>query len=327
VDIIVITLQAGRELLLKMCNELIEIDSKTSKPIVVTLSGSNEILGEGRELLKNNGVPVYDSTYRTVLALSHLVNYSRSIQKIDQQDKIKTISDRLDEEFLFDVQPETGGVWTEEKAKTVLQGLGIRVPKGILIKRKDELIDYSQDLKFPVVAKVISADILHKSDAGAVQLGIQDFNHLLESYDRMIDSARRYASHAVISGVLIEEMIAEKGLEMLIGVKTDPQFGPVIVCGLGGIFVEVFKDVSIRHAPVDFSEAKQMVSELKGYPLLSGTRGSKSMDVDAFAQALSNISHFAYEHRQKISEMDINPIVVMEEGKGIVALDGLIIWK
>jgi acetate---CoA ligase (ADP-forming) len=253
VDIIVVTLQAGRELLRKLCNELIEIDAKISKPIVVTLSGSNEIVGEGRELLKNNGVPVYDSTYRTVLAIRHLVHYSQSIQKMDHPDAIKPITNVLDEEFRSNVQPESGGVWTEEKAKKILQGLGIPVPKGILIKNKDELIHSYQNLKFPVVAKVISADIPHKSDVGAVQLGIQDFNQLLESYDRIIGAARRHVPHAVIRGVLIEEMIAEKGVEMLIGVKRDPQFGPIIVCGLGGIFVEVFRDVSIRHAPVDFS--------------------------------------------------------------------------
>jgi acyl-CoA synthetase (NDP forming) len=121
-------------------------------------------------------------------------------------------------------------------------------------------------------------------------------------------------------------MVNESGVEMFIGVEDDAQFGPLIVCGLGGIFVEIFEDVGIRRAPISPEEARQMLTELKGYHLLAGARGSAKADIEALVTALVRVSEFAYQHRGALKEMDLNPVIVATEGSGIIALDGLIVW-
>lgn len=183
------------------------------------------------------------------------------------------------------------------------------------------------NLPYPVVGKIISDDVLHKTDAGGVKINIQNSKELEEACEEILSSVKKNIPDAHIEGILVEEMIQDDGLEMFIGVKEDPEFGSLIVCGLGGIFIEVLKDVSIRKVPINRDEAYAMLRELKGYPMLEGVRGENHKDIHALTEALVRISEFASHYNGKIQEMDINPIRVFEEGKGIAALDGIIIWK
>jgi acyl-CoA synthetase (NDP forming) len=320
VDSIVVQTTVGGKLLKKVCTQIAEIDQQTDKPIIVTLTGSSEITGEGRAILQELGVPVYTTSYKTMLAIKYLVNFSRFCNKDDIELPQQIITKSEDSE---DMQ----GIWTEERVKQTLSSMEIRVPKGAIIQDRSHLNSVKDNLQYPVVCKVISRDVLHKTDSGGVRVNIRNSKELEGAFEEILSSVKKHAPSAHIEGILAEEMIKEDGVEMFIGIKEDPEFGSLIVCGLGGVFIEVLKDVSIRRAPINREEAHKMLKELKGYQMLEGVRGGKQRDIHALAKALVRISQFASQHNGKIREMDINPIWVFEEGKGIAALDGIIVWK
>ncbi|MEW9677839.1 acetate--CoA ligase family protein [Lentibacillus sp. L22] len=320
VDVIVVQTTFGGELGKKICNKVAEIDQKTDKPIVVTITGTNELTGKGRAILQNKGVPVYTTSYKTMLAIKYLVDFTTFCNKDDIVPSNQT--------FIINEGKEgIKGVWTEERVKQELSSLGIRAAQGTVIKDYNHLESAKDNLPYPVVGKIISDDVLHKTDAGGVKINIQNSKELEEACEEILSSVKKNIPDAHIEGILVEEMIQDDGLEMFIGVKEDPEFGSLIVCGLGGIFIEVLKDVSIRKVPINRDEAYAMLRELKGYPMLEGVRGENHKDIHALTEALVRISEFASHYNGKIQEMDINPIRVFEEGKGIAALDGIIIWK
>lgn len=318
VDVIVIHTTFGGELGKKICKSISEIDKQTEKPIIITVTGSSELTGEERNLLQVEGVPVYATSYRTMLAIKYLVDFSRFCMEKE------TETEQL---WINDGSEEMEGIWTEVKVKKALSEMGITVPQGILVNDRSHLEKVKDQFQYPVVGKVISPDVLHKTDAGGVKVNIQNAIELEMAFENILQSVKQHSPNASIEGILIEEMFQGDKVEMFIGVKEDPQFGPLIVCGLGGIFIEVLKDVAIRRAPIQIQTAEEMLKELKGYPLLQGVRGENRKDISALAEALVKISIFAAQNKGKIQEMDINPVWVLDEGKGIAALDGIIVWK
>ncbi len=318
VDAVVVATTFGRELLKSMCLDLAEVDRATGKPILTALTGSGDIITPGKQVLEAAGVPVYVSPYRTVKALSYLVRFSEFLrEKPGSEEGVEPADPPV---------AEPGTVWTEERVKEHLSRLGVCVPEGRLLHSREEVESSAGELRYPVVAKVVSPEIPHKTEAGAVRPGIAGPEDLRLAYEEVLGSAGRYAPEASVTGVLVEEMVGGEGVEVFIGVSTDPQFGPLVVCGLGGIFAEVLEDTSIRRAPVGIEEARRMVSELKGYPLLAGVRGGAKMDVEAFARAVTEVSRFASRNRRRLREMDVNPVKVLPQGQGIVALDGMAFW-
>ena len=319
-DIIVIQTTFGGVLGEQICRKVVEIDQREEKPIIVTVTGTEELTGKGRQVLRENGVPVYKTTYDTMLAVKHLVQISEFYKKEQILSNYSTPTTyAVTEEYKT-------RIWTEDKSKNQLKQLDINIPKNTIIQSVEQMELLIKDLQFPLVAKIISEDILHKTDAGGVKLSIQNIEEAKKAFYEIIEASKNYNSKARIQGVLFEEMLNEKGIEMFIGVKSDPQFGSFIVCGLGGIFIEVLKDIAIRHIPIDKNEAKSMIEELKGYSMLLGTRGQERSDIEAFAEALVKISDFVHQQNGTLREMDINPIVVLNEGEGIIALDGLFVW-
>ncbi|WP_165820877.1 acetate--CoA ligase family protein [Pueribacillus theae] len=319
IDAIIVQTTFGGELGKKICEKIAEIDKTTDKPIIVTVTGSKEITGHGKAYLEEKGVPVYTTSYKTMVALKRLVEFSLACKDTEKNEIHHAITYQI--EF-----PESG-VWTEEKVKQILAEMNIRVPKGTVIKSKEQLEKVKDTLSFPVVCKVISDDILHKTDAGGVKVNIRNPQELQKSYEDLMNSVKKFSPTAKMTCVLVEEMIQEEGVEMFIGIKDDPDFGSLIVCGLGGVFIEILNDISIRKTPISINEAHQMLKELKGYALLEGVRGSVKRDIQALAEAIVQISNFAHTNEGKMKEMDINPIWVFQEGKGIAALDGMIVWK
>jgi len=319
VDAVVITTTFGTELLQKLCLELVEVDRLTPKPLLVTLTMSRELTADGLGILREATIPVYQSPYRTTRALSYLVRFSKFIE--EAVPPAPTANGRVAPSNL-----EPAGIWTEEKVKKALSEWGIKAPRGEFLEDLGELDRVALTLDYPVVAKVISPDIPHKTDVGAIRIDIGNSTELVRACKEIVDVAKERQPRAEINGVLIEEMVNESGVEMFIGVEDDAQFGPLIVCGLGGIFVEIFEDVVIRRAPISLEEARKMLAELKGYPLLTGARGGAKADVDALLMALVRVSEFAYQHREVLKEMDLNPVIVSTEGRGLVALDGLVVW-
>ncbi len=215
---------------------------------------------------------------------------------------------------------------SEGESKKILKKYGITVPKEYVAQSPEEATEYAEKIGYPVVMKVESSDILHKSDAGAVLLGVSDKESVIRGYHKILYNCRNYKPEAKIGGILIQEMFPV-GLEMIVGVQVDPQLGPMVLLGMGGIFVEIFKDVALYPAPVNEQEAELMIRSLKAYPLLAGYRGAKKLDVQALARTVAAMSTLAVENKDNLAELDINPLFVYEGGKGTAAADGLAVLK
>jgi succinyl-CoA synthetase beta subunit len=216
-------------------------------------------------------------------------------------------------------------VLTEYDAKRLLKAYGVPSTREVLCGSLSEAKDAAEEIGYPVALKVMSGDILHKTEAGVVALQLRNEEELRNAYGRLLEHAHTFAPHAHIQGVLVQEMV-EEGLECLVGVKRDPLFGPMVAVGLGGIYVEVLKDLVLRKAPVSEGTALGMIEQLKGYPLLAGARGQKKRDIAALARLLRIVSEFACAEPDLL-ELDINPVFVRAEGEGVVAADALVLRR
>jgi acyl-CoA synthetase (NDP forming) len=212
---------------------------------------------------------------------------------------------------------------TEIEAKEMLQEAGINVNDTRLAKSKEEVVKTVEQLGLPVALKIISPDITHKSDSGGVMLGLKTIKQVVEAYEKMLGTIKKKHPQAVIHGVSVQKM-AESGVEVIIGVSKDDQFGPVLMFGLGGIFVEILKDVTFKIAPLTEQDAHDMIREIKGYPLLEGYRGQKAVDVSYLEKLLLKVSRFV-EKNPDIKELDINPIFAYSDNA--VAVDARVILE
>lgn len=213
----------------------------------------------------------------------------------------------------------------EVEAKEVLREAGVPVNETFTAGSREEAVSLSIKLGFPVVLKVLSRDVLHKTEAGGVELNITSPEQVEKSYDRIMAAAREKYPQACIEGVSVQKMVGG-GTEVIIGMTKDPQFGPMLMFGLGGILVEVLKDVSFRIVPLAEADAWDMISEIKGYPMLRGFRGSAPVNEEALAEVLMRLSSFIERHPE-IEEMDINPLFATE--KGVLAADARMVlnWE
>ncbi|MDV3104525.1 acetate--CoA ligase family protein [Thermococcus waiotapuensis] len=214
----------------------------------------------------------------------------------------------------------------EYEAKQVLKAYGLPVPNEKLARTLDEALKYAEEIGYPVAMKLMSPQILHKSDAKVVLLNIKTPEELKEKWEVIHENAHKYRPDAEILGVLIAPML-RPGREIIIGVTEDPQFGHALMFGLGGIFVEVLKDVTFRVIPITERDARKMITEIKGYPILAGARGEKPADIEAIVDMLLRVSELVDELRDYIKEMDLNPVFVYSEGEGAVVVDARIILK
>jgi acyl-CoA synthetase (NDP forming) len=215
---------------------------------------------------------------------------------------------------------------SEQTSKRLLAGAGLTVIEDRLATTADEATDAARELGFPLVLKIASADIAHKTEVDGVRVGIDSAEDVGNVFRALMESVKRQRPAARLDGVLVSPMVGN-GVETILGIHRDPVFGPVVMFGLGGVLVEVLNDVSFRVAPFDEEEAKRMVSELKGYAILRGTRGKGPYDLPALFAALARLSQFAAVHADAIESVDVNPFLVLPEGQGAIALDALIIPK
>lgn len=218
----------------------------------------------------------------------------------------------------------SGEPLSEREAKPILAKAGVTFPKEALIKPGDDAGVVSASVGFPVVLKISSPDIAHKTEIGGVIVGVKDEAEAREAAATIFARAREKRPDARIEGILVSPMISG-GVEIIAGVVRDAAFGPVVMFGLGGVFVEVLKDVTFRVAPFDVAEAHRMIREIRGFAMLEGVRGAPPSDIDALAQMLSALSVFAAANADTVESIDLNPVRVMEKGKGVVALDALIV--
>jgi acetate---CoA ligase (ADP-forming) len=321
VDSLVVTTTFGGQLVSSMMEDVAAIDKTTPKPILVNLTGSDELIGSARQLLEKERVPVYDSVSRTTAALKKLLVYSQFLKKR----KTRELG-QLNVQEIVRKQDLTDEL-NEHEVKALLSSYQISVPNGKIVTTEAEVSALFHTLQAPLVAKVVSKKILHKSDVGGVVLNIQTEEDALQAFASIHHSVQQKLPNAAIEGILIEEMIASPSLEIIVGVKHDPQFGQMIMCGSGGVYVELLKDVSLRCTPIIYEDAFEMIKELKTYPLFNEFRGGPQYDVEALANALVQVSQLAITYSDEIAEMDINPLIVRPKGQGVVALDGLMVLK
>ena len=219
-------------------------------------------------------------------------------------------------QIIDEVRSQGRTVLTEVESKQLLRQAGIKVIETELATSKEEAIAISQKLGFPVVLKIASADIVHKSDAGGVRLGLATAKEVGEAYQDILGAVKRSYPKAKIQGVAVQKM-ARPGIEVIIGMSKDDQFGPVLMFGLGGIMVEVLKDVSFRLVPLAKRDAAEMVREIKGYPLLEGYRGQEAADISYLEELLLKVSDFVAQNPE-VSELDLNPIFAYRHGALVV---------
>jgi acyl-CoA synthetase (NDP forming) len=210
---------------------------------------------------------------------------------------------------------------TEIEAKQMLEDAGIPVSPARLATTKDEARKVADQLGYPIVLKIVSPQITHKSDVGGVALGLASGDEVAAAFDRVVASAKQHVPDATIEGVAVQRM-EKQGTEVIVGVTKDPQFGPVMMFGLGGVLVEVLKDVAFRVIPIEQRDAKQMIEEIKGYPLLEGYRGSDPADVSKLHDLLLKLSSFIEKHPE-IAELDLNPVFAYKDG--CIAVDARIV--
>jgi acetyltransferase len=299
--------------------------SKTvDKPILACFMGEQRV-GPGIQVLNDYHIPNYSFPERAVGAMKGMADWWESSHKpLPKYEKFRVDRNRVFELFNR-VRSEGRFSLGDAEARDVMEAYGFRIPRSVLAKTVGEAVEAASTIGYPVVMKVASPDILHKSDIGGVRLNVRDAEQLRDLFDLLIYRAQRFMPDADIWGVQVQEMVPT-GKEVIIGVNRDPQFGPLLMFGLGGIYVEVLKDVTFRIAPVARAEAVDMIDEIRSYHLLRGVRGEKPSDLDAIVDAILRVSQLVTDFPE-IVEMDINPLTVHEAGRGAVAVDMRFVLK
>ncbi|AGF79136.1 acyl-CoA synthetase (NDP forming) [Desulfocapsa sulfexigens DSM 10523] len=289
-----------------------------TKPIVAAFMGGHETTLLRKELVAA-GLPLYKSPERAVAALKAMGEYA-AWKKRPPRTVTRFKVNRRRVERILSRRQRTGMLQLGEvKGKDVLGAYGFHVPTGALASTAEEATEIAERIGYPVAMKIVSPDIVHKSDLGGVFLNVSNRESAEDTYDLMTLKIRKKVPGARIEGVYVEKM-ASKGLEVIIGMTRDPQFGPMLMFGLGGIFVEVMKDVTFHLAPITEQEAIQMLKSTKSYAMLQGRRGQSGVDVVAIASGLQRISQLTTDFPQ-ILELDINPFIVGEFGSEPVVAD------
>lgn len=216
------------------------------------------------------------------------------------------------EKILSQAREEGRKALLETEAKTICAEYGIPVTRFRLAKSEAEAARYAEEIGYPTVLKIVSPDIIHKSDVGGVKLNLKNADEVRNAHRQIIENVEKHKATAKIVGVLVQEM-APPSTEVVVGAIKDPQFGPALMFGLGGILVELLKDVTFRVAPIKRQDAQEMITEVKAYPLLKGYRNVPPADMDAIVKILLNTSKLVMDH-QEIKELDLNPIIVYEKG-------------
>ncbi|KAG2481004.1 MAG: acetyl-CoA synthetase (ADP-forming)/ 4-hydroxybutyryl-CoA synthetase [Nitrosopumilales archaeon] len=302
----------------KLAEVIVAMSKKYKKTMLASLMGLDEGI-TNREILAAGEIPYYtyaEGAIRTLDAMLRFAKWTSSspgkILKLKvNKAKAKTIFDKVKREG----RPNL----LEEEGQEVLRAYGFPLPKSTLAKTENDAVKTAKKIGYPVVMKITSPQIIHKSDAGGVKVNLKNDNEVKVAFKTIVTNAKKYNKKAEIKGVLIVEMI-KGGKEMIIGSKLEPGMGPVIMLGMGGIYVEVLKDVTFKLAPVTDKEADDMISSIKMKKILEGVRGEKPSDVKKLSECIQRLSQLVTDFKE-IKELDMNPVLVMEQGKGCKILD------
>lgn len=296
-------------------------DRRNPVPVLTSFMGGSEV-EKAIEFLAEKNIPNFKIPEEAIDTLKVMMDYNKwksaeifTVEKFDVDNRrVKEIFERCRCEGRIELG--------EMESREILKIYGIRLPKAELARDIGGAKQIAKRIGYPLVLKIVSPNILHKTDVGGVKVRIEDEKDLEENYDQILFNVKKYMPGANIRGILVQEFIEDKK-ETIIGMSEDPQFGPVIMFGLGGIYVEALKDVSFRIAPVSRRAASEMIEEIKAVKLLKGTRGEDPSDIDSIIDIILKVSQLVTDFSE-IMEMDINPLFVKRQGEGSIAGDARI---
>jgi acyl-CoA synthetase (NDP forming) len=300
--------------------DVARVCAATTKPVLVAWCADVERTREGYEALAAVGTPRYDTPVRCARGMDALWHFERARRDHERisAEPVLRLERPAQRQALAGLQADL----TEYQAKQVLADYGIPVTSEALATTAEQAVVLAAQIGFPVVMKIVSPMIPHKTEAGGVKVGVRDAQAVREAFSEIVANAGCHSPGAPIDGVLVQAMVSG-GTEVIVGVTQDPLFGPAILFGLGGIFAEVMKDVCFRIAPITRSEAMAMIRSIRAFPILDGARGRPKADLDALADALVRLAALAVDLQDSIAEIDINPLIVLPAGQGVVAVDAL----
>jgi len=302
----------------KTAEAVVRVSQRSDKPILGCFMGEANV-GPGIEILNKGGVPNYQVPERAAAALAAMWSYRQWLEQ--PEDEVPRFeADRESVRRIFEKVRSSGRVtMSETEARGVLQAYGIPMPRSELARSAEEAVEAAERIGYPVVMKIASPDILHKTDIGGVKLNLLSASDVRDAFDLIMYRATRYMPNAEIWGCLVQQQVAG-GREVILGMSRDPQFGPLLLFGLGGVYVEALKDVTFRVAPIGRRAALEMMQEIRAYTLLRGVRGEKPADLEAVADIMLRLSQLVSDFPE-IVELDVNPLKVFDQGRGALALD------
>ena len=319
-SIAIMAAAASGTVALSMAEAIVRVYRATGKPMMLAWNARRDMAADAYRLIEEGGVPLYSTPVRCGRAFAALSDYAGALRRNTARRAAPSLERHVPEAHAL--LARSHGDLSEHSAQVLLQHYGIPIPGGMLARNRDEALAAARSIGYPLVLKIQSPDILHKTEAGGVRVGIRDDAALSIAFDAILTSAQRYCSGARIEGVLLQEQIVD-AVEMIIGIENDPSFGPAVMCGLGGIHAEILKDVAFRIAPVTRIDAHEMISELRASGILKGARGKPAADIEALVDTIVAMSAMAMDLQHSLKEFDINPLFVLEAGRGVRAGDAL----
>jgi acetyl coenzyme A synthetase (ADP forming)-like protein len=296
------------------------------RPVVVSMVGGTRC-DEAMQWLVENGIPAYPTPDQAMNSMAALREYHNiRLMNAGAEESCGPKSSRIAREIIGKARADGRSSLTEIEAKKMFAAYGLPVAETNLSRSEDEAVELAKKTGFPIVMKVVSPDIIHKSDAGGVKVNIKDEAGIRSAYQTIMKNSQAYKPNADIRGIAVQEM-APLGTEVIVGSINDPTFGPTIMFGLGGIFVEVLKDVTFRVAPVNKELVRQMINEIHSVAILAGARGESPRDRAALEDLLCRYASMVYDLCDEVAETDANPVLVYEEGAGLKVVDARVILK
>ena len=302
----------------KLAEVIVKMSKKYKKTMLASLMGLDEGI-TNREILAAGNIPYYTYAEGSIRALKAMLSFV-DWTKAPDGDVTEFKVDKNKARVIFDkVKSEGRTNLLEDEGREILDAYGFPLPESSIATTEDEAVDAANKIGYPIVMKISSPQIVHKSDAGGVKVNLTNDAEVRDGFKAIMENAKKYDSNAEIKGVLIVEMV-KGGKEMIIGSKLEPGMGPVVMLGMGGIYVEILKDVTFRLAPLTDQEANDMISSIKTKKLLDGVRGEKPSDITKLSECIQRLSQLVTDFTE-IKELDMNPVLVMEQGEGCKILD------
>ena len=306
----------------KIATAIVNSTKKFQKPVLCCFLGVYDV-STGIDILEENGIPAYKFPESAARALSEMTKYTWWLSRPQTRIKKYKVDRTKARKIIDSVKKEDRHLLMEDESYEVLKAYHFPVVKSILAENEDQAVEAGEKIGFPVVLKITSPDVIHKFDFGGVKLNLKNENEVRLAYREIFENVLAKKPKANIKGVLVEEM-ASKGKEIIIGMNREPQFGPILMFGMGGIYVEALEDVSFRLAPIRELTANLMITRTKTHKILEGFRGEPVYDIEAIEDCLKRLSQLVTDF-EDIKELDINPLIVYEKGKGCAIVDARII--